>query len=101
MFPDPGRRISLYSGAGSGLKHQYAACRDHYAPYLPVLWCRERIETLTTFYTRQRAVLISLYSGAGSGLKPRGASAQTSCHAISLYSGAGSGLKRRAWGWTV
>ena len=37
--------ISLYSGAGSGLKRSIRGRGQKNDPHLPVLWCRERIET--------------------------------------------------------
>ena len=66
--------ISLYSGAGSGLKLLYI----------------ERIIC--------PGDLISLYSGAGSGLKLHFCDAIRYRCVISLYSGAGSGLKHHRGG---
>ena len=61
--------------------------------YLPILRCRERIETYNAQRWSVRGARISLYFGVGSGLKPRCSCVHLSCSVISLYFGVGSGLK--------
>ena len=91
----PAPYISLYFGAGSGLKLKVVCSWSGAYLYLPVLRCRERIETCEVWRNVKPLKRISLYFGAGSGLKQLWGSRSRADHRISLYFGAGSGLKHR------
>ena len=58
--------ISLYSGAGSGLKHPTVLSKPRTYVDLPVLWCRERIETnpLTGYGVQSGVSPCTLVQGA-------------------------------------